>query len=162
MKRRIFLVCLFYCFFRLPIYESIAAIFWQSPSYVFDFKQDTLKRYISSFLRRILETQLLLDFIFVRQVFQCSVFLVWMFLRIFYDCVSVFQKFERIRQRSQYFCVFVVFFSQFTALIFSQFTCCSAFRWTIFCYYKNIFRKIVFINFSNLCFMQKCRDAENY
>ena len=35
MKRRIFLVCLFYCFFRLPIYESIAAIFWQSASYVF-------------------------------------------------------------------------------------------------------------------------------
>ena len=35
MKRRIFLVCLFYCFFRLPIYESIAAIFWQYASYVF-------------------------------------------------------------------------------------------------------------------------------
>ena len=35
MERRIFLVCLFYCFFRLPIYESIAAIFWQSASYVF-------------------------------------------------------------------------------------------------------------------------------
>ena len=34
MKRRIFSVCLFYCFFRLPIYESIAAIFWQSASYV--------------------------------------------------------------------------------------------------------------------------------
>ena len=34
MKRQIFLVCLFYCFFRLPIYESIAAIFWQSASYV--------------------------------------------------------------------------------------------------------------------------------
>ena len=34
MKRRIFSVCLFYCF-RLPIYESIAAIFWQSASYVF-------------------------------------------------------------------------------------------------------------------------------
>ena len=34
MKRRIFLVCLFYCFFRLPNYESIAAIFWQSASYV--------------------------------------------------------------------------------------------------------------------------------
>ena len=34
MKRRIFLVCIFYCFFRLPIYESIAAIFWQSASYV--------------------------------------------------------------------------------------------------------------------------------
>ena len=34
MKRRIFLVCLFYCFFRLPIYESIAAFFWQSASYV--------------------------------------------------------------------------------------------------------------------------------
>ena len=37
MKRQIFLVCLFYCFFRLPIYESIAAIFWQSASYVFVF-----------------------------------------------------------------------------------------------------------------------------
>ena len=34
MKRRNFLVCLFYCFFRLPICESIAAIFWQSASYV--------------------------------------------------------------------------------------------------------------------------------
>ena len=34
MKRRIFLVCLFYCFFRRPIYESIAAIFWQSASFV--------------------------------------------------------------------------------------------------------------------------------
>ena len=33
MKRRIFLVCLT-VFFRLPIYESIAAIFWQSASYV--------------------------------------------------------------------------------------------------------------------------------
>ena len=41
MKRRIFLVCLFYCFFRLPIYESIAAIFWQSASYVrFSCKED--------------------------------------------------------------------------------------------------------------------------
>ena len=39
MKRRIFLVCLFYCFFRLPIYESIAAIFWQSASYVYNFVQ---------------------------------------------------------------------------------------------------------------------------
>ena len=36
MKRRIISVCLFYCFFRLPIYESIAAIFWQSASCVFD------------------------------------------------------------------------------------------------------------------------------
>ena len=35
MKRRVFLVCLFYCFFRLPIDESIAAIFWQSAIYVF-------------------------------------------------------------------------------------------------------------------------------
>ena len=35
MKRRIFLACLFYCFFRLSIYESIAAIFLQSASYVF-------------------------------------------------------------------------------------------------------------------------------
>ena len=34
MKRRVFLVCLFYCFFRLSIYESIAAIFWQSASYI--------------------------------------------------------------------------------------------------------------------------------
>ena len=34
MKRQNFLVCLFYCFFRLPIYESIVAIFWQSASYV--------------------------------------------------------------------------------------------------------------------------------
>ena len=32
MKRRF--ICLFYCFFRLPIYESIAAIFWQSASCV--------------------------------------------------------------------------------------------------------------------------------
>ena len=55
MKRQIFLVCLFYCFFRLPIYESIAAIFWQSVSYVlfysrtlFDFLSDffTLKFFI--------------------------------------------------------------------------------------------------------------------
>ena len=37
MKRRIFLVCLFYCFFRRPIYESIAAIFWKSASSVFYF-----------------------------------------------------------------------------------------------------------------------------
>ena len=33
MKRRIFLVRL-YCFSRLQIYESIAAFFWQSASYV--------------------------------------------------------------------------------------------------------------------------------
>ena len=39
MKRRIFLVSL-YCFFRLPIYESIKAIFWQSASYVFSSKND--------------------------------------------------------------------------------------------------------------------------
>ena len=38
MKRLIFLVCLFYCFFRRPIYDSIAAIFWQSASYVLKFK----------------------------------------------------------------------------------------------------------------------------
>ena len=37
MNRRIFLVCLFFPdFLRLPIYESIAAIFWQSASYVFE------------------------------------------------------------------------------------------------------------------------------
>ena len=35
MKRRIFLVCLLYCFLRLQIYESIAAIFWQSAGYVY-------------------------------------------------------------------------------------------------------------------------------
>ena len=35
MKKRIFLLCLFYCFFlRLQIYEAIAAIFWQYASYV--------------------------------------------------------------------------------------------------------------------------------
>ena len=34
MKRLFFLVCLFYCFFRLQIYKAIAAIFWQSASYV--------------------------------------------------------------------------------------------------------------------------------
>ena len=32
-----FLVCLFYCFFRLQIYEAIAAIFWQFASYVVTF-----------------------------------------------------------------------------------------------------------------------------
>ena len=37
MKRRIFLVSFLLFFFRLPIYESIAAIFWQSASYVNDF-----------------------------------------------------------------------------------------------------------------------------
>ena len=36
MKKRIFLVCL-HCFFRLLIYESIAAIFWQSASYVLNY-----------------------------------------------------------------------------------------------------------------------------
>ena len=30
----LFLVCPFYCFFRLQIYEAMAAIFWQSGSYV--------------------------------------------------------------------------------------------------------------------------------
>ena len=35
MKRLVFLICLFYCFFsRLQIYEAIAAIFWQSASYI--------------------------------------------------------------------------------------------------------------------------------
>ena len=33
-----FLVCLFSVFFRLQIYEAIAAIFWQSASYVCNFK----------------------------------------------------------------------------------------------------------------------------
>ena len=35
MEKVILLVCLFYCFLRLQICEPIAAIFWQSPSYVF-------------------------------------------------------------------------------------------------------------------------------
>ena len=47
MKRRIFLVCLFYCFFRLPIYESIAAIFWQSASYVYYVNTLTILRKIA-------------------------------------------------------------------------------------------------------------------
>ena len=34
MKRRIFWSVFFTVFFKLPIYESIAAIFWQSASYV--------------------------------------------------------------------------------------------------------------------------------
>ena len=34
MKRRMFLVCPFIVFLRLQNYESIAAIFWQSASYV--------------------------------------------------------------------------------------------------------------------------------
>ena len=42
MKRRIFWY-VFYCFFRLPIYESIAAIFWQSASYVIIFYKFKLK-----------------------------------------------------------------------------------------------------------------------
>ena len=37
MKRRIFWSVFFTVFFRLPIYESIAAIFWQSASYVINF-----------------------------------------------------------------------------------------------------------------------------
>ena len=40
MKRRIFLVCLFYCFFRLQIYKAILAIFWQSASYVLFYFQN--------------------------------------------------------------------------------------------------------------------------
>ena len=39
MRRRVFLVCLFYCFFILPIYESIADFFWQSASYVFNSRE---------------------------------------------------------------------------------------------------------------------------
>ena len=35
MKRQIFLSFFFTVFFRLPIYESIAAIFWQSANYVY-------------------------------------------------------------------------------------------------------------------------------
>ena len=34
MKRRIFLFFVFTVFLRLQIYEAIAAIFWQSASYV--------------------------------------------------------------------------------------------------------------------------------
>ena len=34
MKRRISLVCPFYCSLRLQIYEAFAANFWQSVSYV--------------------------------------------------------------------------------------------------------------------------------
>ena len=37
MKRRIFWSVFFTVFFKLPIYESIAAIFWQSASYVYLF-----------------------------------------------------------------------------------------------------------------------------
>ena len=43
MKRRIFLVCLFTVFLRLQIYEVIAAIFWQSASYVCFFTPSRLK-----------------------------------------------------------------------------------------------------------------------
>ena len=48
MKRQIFLACLFYCFFRLPIYESIAAIFWQSASYFFVRSVHTFSRFLKS------------------------------------------------------------------------------------------------------------------
>ena len=34
-EKMIFSVCLLYCFFRLQIYEAIAAMFWQSSSYVY-------------------------------------------------------------------------------------------------------------------------------
>ena len=36
MERLIFW-SVFYCFFRLQIYEAIAAIFWQSASYVYNY-----------------------------------------------------------------------------------------------------------------------------
>ena len=55
MKRRIFWVRLLYRFFRLRVYEAIAAIFWQSASYVclfntlalFVFKNFSLRLFIS-------------------------------------------------------------------------------------------------------------------
>ena len=37
MKRQNFFWSVFFTVFRLPIYESTAAIFWQSASYVFYF-----------------------------------------------------------------------------------------------------------------------------
>ena len=33
-EKTIFLICFFTVFFRMQIYEAIAAIFWQSASYV--------------------------------------------------------------------------------------------------------------------------------
>ena len=60
MKQRIFLVCLLYCFFRLPIYESIAAIFWQSAVFLFcrhDFSYDQMTSQ-PVFLRWLMQFQL--------------------------------------------------------------------------------------------------------
>ena len=55
MKRRIFLACLFYCFFfRLQIYEAIAAIFWQSASYVFIYELTSEKSISFSFTSELL------------------------------------------------------------------------------------------------------------
>ena len=44
MKRRVFWSVFFTVFFRLPIYESIAAIFWQSASYVLGFWQGCFQK----------------------------------------------------------------------------------------------------------------------
>ena len=48
MKRRIFWSVFFTVFFKLPIYESIAAIFWQSASYVIKFKPPEINPILKS------------------------------------------------------------------------------------------------------------------
>ena len=75
MKRRIFLVCLFYCFFRLPIYESIAAIFWQSASYVFRFLRD-----LNSYKTRFISPNVVsFQFVYFSFIFQSFILnsIVW-------------------------------------------------------------------------------------
>ena len=53
-EKTIFLVRLFYCFLRLPIYKSIASIFWQSASYVYYFSSLSWKKNILFKLKKIL------------------------------------------------------------------------------------------------------------
>ena len=62
MKRQIFSVCLFYCFFfRLQIYKAIAAIFWQSASSVHRMFQDGffLSSWVFILAWRILPSQII-------------------------------------------------------------------------------------------------------
>ena len=56
MKRQNFFWSVFFTVFRLPIYESTAAIFWQSASYVFHpFRVEFLRAAKRSVAKRIME-----------------------------------------------------------------------------------------------------------
>ena len=72
MKRRIFWYLFFYCFFlRLQIYEAIAAVFWQSASFVL---RMSVPRLSSNLLAFITEFKFFSDHLYFARLYlpQCQ------------------------------------------------------------------------------------------